>query len=43
MKRRFKSYREMKQNLADQIVSKEAVPLGSMSKEELLALLDGTM
>ena len=27
----------------DQIVSKEAVPLGSMSKEELLALLDGTM
>ena len=40
---KIQKLQEMKQNLADQIVSKEAVPLGSMSKEELLALLDGTM
>ena len=40
---KIQKLQEMKQNLADQIVSKETVPLGSMSKEELLALLDGTM
>lgn len=40
---KIQKLQEMKQNLADQIVSKEAVPLGGMSKEELLALLDGTM